>query len=484
MKINHATPLCFVDLETTGTSPRHHRVIEIGIVRVEWGVVVQEYRTFLNPEEPVPSFITSLTGISSAMLVNAPQFADVAHEVAGLLEGAVFVAHNAQFDYNFLSMEYKRLGMSFSYPYFCTAKLSRKLYPKVRGHSADALIARFGLDAGARHRALDDARVLHQFLAALHVAHSPETVYAAIEALVRVRRLPVHVTEDMLTCLPENVGVYRFYGKDNELLYVGKSRRIRTRVRSHFAKDGLSGRGQDMLSEIRRIDHTQTAGELGALILETHLIKTLGPVYNIREREKRALCVAREYTSDDGYQCVALEYVDTIDQTLQLSTVSLFCTKEQAKDTLNLLAREFELCPYLLALEHGAPCFAHQLERCRGACVGSEKPRHYNKRFREAFDTRRLKTWPYQGPVLIEERLPDGNGEVFLVDNWRLLAALHMEDGEWCEFIPATLCFDYDVYKILARELTRRRTRAVVREVTTREADALLGSAVVPSVIL
>jgi len=298
----------------------------------------------------------------------------------------------------------------------------------------------------------------------------------AIHELVRVRRLPMHVKESMITKLPESPGVYLFYGKQDELLYVGKSRRIRTRVRSHFTKDGLSGRGQDMLSEIRRIEHIETGGELGALILESHLIKEHGPVYNVRERERHALCIARQGEGEHGHAVVRIEYVDALTHGHEGAVLSIFKTKKQAQEQLAVLAKEHNLCPYLLDIEQRAPCFAHQLDACQGACVGKEKPRHYNKRFEAAFTSRRISTWPYAGLVGIEERSVDGTGELFIVDNWRLLAALHYEDGEWHEFVPARFQFEYDIYKILARELTRRNVKVVVRELTSTEEYEFLGA--------
>lgn len=478
MQIDPTTPLAFVDLETTGTSPRRHRVIEVGIVRVEGGEVVREYKTLVNPGELVPSFITGLTGISTAMLQGAPQFDDVAFEVAELLEGALFVAHNAPFDYGFLGEEFRRLGIEFSYPYLCTAKLSRELFPKEKQHNLESIIERYGFTFESRHRALDDARVLHQLLGHARASLGDEQVFAAMQEMVRVRRLPLHVKESDVTKLPERPGVYFFHGKKDELLYVGKSRKIRTRVRSHFSADALSGRGRDMLSEIRRIEYQETVSELGALLLESHLIKTRAPVYNIRERERHALCLAREYTDAAGYSRVELGYADTIERGEETSILGVYKSTKQAKELLTALVKDYALCPALLGLEkiESSPtregsraCFSHQLEGCVGACAGTEKPRHYNKRFREAFDKQRLKHWPYAGPVAIEEQAPDGGKELFVVDNWRLLAALTLEDGEWAELVPARFRFDYDAYKIFSRELLKKKPKVAVRDLTSVE---------------
>ncbi len=480
MQIDPSTPLVFIDLETTGTSPRHHRVIEVGIVRVEEGEAVKEYKTLLNPGELVPAFVASLTGISTAMLQGAPQFEDVALEIAELLEGALFVAHNAPFDYGFLGAEFRRIGMSFSYPYLCTAKLSRELYPEHRHHNLDTIIERYSLQAGDRHRALDDAKVLHQLLGVMRKELGDERVFEVCQNMVRVRNLPLHIQEEQVARLPELCGVYFFYGKNDELLYVGKSRRIRTRVRSHFSADALSGRGRDMLSEIRRIEYKVTAGELGALLLESHLIKTQLPVYNVRERERKALCLAREHTDATGYSRIAIEYADTIERGEEASIAAVFKSKRQAKEVLGQLAKDHTLCPTLLGLEkpttEKAPCFSAQLEQCQGACAGVEKSRHYNKRFRSAFSHHRIKAWPFAGPVAIEEKNLDGSGELFVVDNWRLLTALHLEDGEWQEFVPARFRFDYDAYKIFSRELLRRKPKVQVRELTSVEQAWLEGA--------
>lgn len=475
MQIDPTTPLAFVDLETTGTSPRHHRVIEIGIARVEDEEVVQRYRTFVDPGTLVPPFITSLTGISSAMLVDVPQFKEVAFEVAEMLAGALFIAHNAPFDYGFLSEEFKRIGVAFSYPYLCTAKLSRALFPKQHRHNLDTIIEKFALDAGARHRALDDALVLYQFLQVVREQLGESVLHEAMQEIVRVRRLPYHMKEDMLTALPERPGVYSFYGKDNELLYVGKSRKIRTRVRSHFAHDGLSGRGKDMLSEIRRIDHKETAGEFGALLLELHLIRTLKPTYNVRKQDRHALCLARECTNEHGYTHIVLDRADTIDLGKEKNIAAVFTTKHQAHEVLGELAEEYGLCLHLLGIEEDIPCSAQQLEKCKGACVGKEKPRHYNKRVREAFVDHRLKPWPFTGPVGIEESAIDGTGQLFVIDNWRLLAALQFEDGAWQEFVPAHFHFDYDTYKIFSRELLKKRPKVIIRQLTTNEEALLQG---------
>ena len=149
-----------VDLETTGGAPyRGHRVTEVAAVRMRGdGQIVDEFETLLNPDRYIPPFITQLTKISPAMVENAPRFADVARDVQRILHGAVFVAHNAQFDHGFLGMELGRCGLPLEGRTLCTVRLARKTVPEVQSRSLDSLMYFFGVDNAARHRAMGDAR--------------------------------------------------------------------------------------------------------------------------------------------------------------------------------------------------------------------------------------------------------------------------------------------------------------------------------------
>ncbi len=156
-------PLVFIDIETTGMGPQNSRVLEIGALRVEDGQVVKTYKQLINPEEPVPSFITGLTGINGSDVHGAPTFGEVAHELSELFNGAIFVAHNVSFDYGFIKAEFARLGQLFAQDRICTVRLSRKLYPAQRSHRLDEVIRIHGYDVESRHRAYDDAEILYKF---------------------------------------------------------------------------------------------------------------------------------------------------------------------------------------------------------------------------------------------------------------------------------------------------------------------------------
>ena len=150
---------CVVDLETTGGSPfRGHRVTEVAAVCVSNGKITDTYATLVNPARAIPRMITALTGISPEMVVDAPYFHQVAPRVAETIGGRVFVAHNAAFDWRFLTHEMQSAnGTTPAGRQLCTVRLARKLLPELPSRGLDSLALYFGVEIESRHRALDDA---------------------------------------------------------------------------------------------------------------------------------------------------------------------------------------------------------------------------------------------------------------------------------------------------------------------------------------
>lgn len=148
-----------VDVETTGRGPwLGSRIVEIAIVEAQGGRVVDEYETLVNPGHAIPGMITSLTGITTAMVAAAPYFEHVADEVRARLEGRVFVAHNATFDWTFVSAELVgALGDAPDVPRLCTVRMCRRLVTGLRHRNLDVLARHFGIENHARHRAHGDA---------------------------------------------------------------------------------------------------------------------------------------------------------------------------------------------------------------------------------------------------------------------------------------------------------------------------------------
>lgn len=457
-----APAIAFVDLETTGTTPTGDRVTEIGIVRVAGGEFVDEWSSLVNPGCTIPEDIQVLTGITNAMVRDAPTFAELRREVLERLAGHLFVAHNARFDYGFLKNEFRRLDIAFSAEVLCTVRLSRRLYPEAVGHGLDALIARHGLHeaiapAGAaragRHSALGDARALWHFVQAAYRDRDPAQIEAAVKRLLKTPSLPPQLAPDALEGLPEGPGVYRFYGVNDLPIYIGKSVNLRSRIRSHFSADHRSANDIRLSGEIRRIEVDETAGELGALLREARLVKDLLPLHNYRLRRKANACFVRLPDLRAPPEIVTLKDIDWAARDAGGETLfGPFASRVHVRQRLEELAGEHGLCWRQLGWEkRGGPCFARQVRRCRGACIGEETPEMHHLRLATALAPHRVADWPWPGRVVVRERHPDGRfEEAHVFDRWCHLGTARSEDD--LAGLAQARCeidFDPDVYRIL-----------------------------------
>ena len=483
--------LTFVDVETTGMSPQSDRVIEVGILRVEDGEVVAQYNKLLNPETYIHPFVQTLTGISPVELEKAPTFEQEKDEIYELLQDSVFVAHNVRFDYAFLKGEFNRFEMPFTAKQLCTAKLSRLLFPSERRHGLTALIERFGFTCEHRHRAFDDARVLWQFFQKIHADFQPDKVAEALTKVMKRPSLPPHLDPAILDTLPESPGVYEFYDKDRTLLYVGKAIDVRSRVLSHFTNDYTSTKELSMSRQVNDIKVIPTAGELGALIRESYLVKTKQPIYNRQLRRIRQLILLKKTTTPEGFDTVKLEVATDINAHELDQIMGMFKSKKQATTFLEFICEKYSLCKAILGLEPVAPaplaansqarqplgntqgrgrattkrkvsrpCFGYHLGTCNGACKGEEKAIKYNMRFLLAFAENRITPWYFDKPIeIVETSRETGRTERFVLDKWCILTSnpndpnSHPNDpNENTEENPEYI-FDIDTYKIIARYL-------------------------------
>jgi len=190
------TDLTFIDIETTGLSPVRDRVIEIGVLRMKNGRITKRYETLVNPDCNLPPEITMLTGITARQLENAPLFSRVADDLEELLDDSIFVAHNARFDYSFIRSEFARLERSFRAEVLCTAKLSRRLFPRFRRHNLDSIIDRFGFTCDLRHRAFSDANVLAEFYKLAKKQFGEEVLTDAVMHVTKSTALPRTISRD------------------------------------------------------------------------------------------------------------------------------------------------------------------------------------------------------------------------------------------------------------------------------------------------
>jgi DNA polymerase-3 subunit epsilon len=438
-----------IDLETTGGQPTQDRITEIAIFIHDGTQVVDQYSTLLNPGRPIPFFITQLTGITDAMVRDAPKFHEVARRIVEITEGCVFVAHNVRFDYSFLKKEFADLGYNYSRKTLCTVRLSRSLIPGQPSYSLGKLCQNIGIPLEGRHRAAGDAaatailfdrllKITQQedalasptisaadTLAAVDAnapsgqkpakQPSPKRI-AAVQQAIKTALLPPNITPEMVAALPQEAGVYYFHNEQGEVIYVGKSINIYKRIQQHFAIDYKSRKSLEFKNSISDITWELTGSELVALLYESHEIKRLKPLYNRQQRRSVFPAGIFLRTDEQGYK--RLYYGRADDHAVSHPLIAL-TNQFKAKGFLFHKVAKYNLCQKLCELykTQGA-CFDYQVHRCKGACLGLEAPEEYNKRVEEAIESF---TYEHSSFVVIGKGRTELEKTVVVVEHGRYL---------------------------------------------------------------
>ncbi len=391
------------DTETTGVDAARNRIIEIAAVKVQGGRVVDRFEQLINPGQAVPRRITELTGISTAMLVDQPPPEDVLPRYLDFLGDGVLVAHNLAFDRAFLDAELGRLGWPpLENPGLCTVRLARRLLRGLRSKSLGSVASFYGLTQQGRHRAAGDAEMTAQILLRFLARITFETGLETLDELLafqyrtytRGKGAPKHLSrlrETVLPRLPDRPGVYFMHDADGAIIYIGKARSLRDRVRSYFT--GIEGHAEhirSMVAAVRDITWEETGSELAALLLESKLIKANRPRFNRAQRRYRNRPFLRldvtepfpriswqAYVSDDG-----AEYFGPLGGRRQAERVveviqRYYRLRECDDDTL---ARGHR-CLYAEMGRCGAPCeggaaaegYATEVERVRDFLTGRDR---------------------------------------------------------------------------------------------------------------
>jgi DNA polymerase III subunit epsilon len=456
--------LAFVDIETTGCTLGVHRVIDVAVIGVTGGELDFEWQSLVNPGVPVSAGITALTGIDTDMLVDAPRFEDIAKELRARLAGRVFVAHNVRFDYGFIRREFARLESEWRSPSLCTVRLSRALYPEMPRHNLDAVMEHHGITVAQRHRAMPDAQVLFAFWRKVRAAWSREHLQNALDLASLRATLPAALSPDLADDLPEAPGVYRLFGAGEDgretLLYIGKANVLRERVLDHFRAGARDAKALKLAAQVNRVEWTETAGVLGASLLEAREVRETQPLYNRHSRDSGDRLTWLFDAAGAAPQLVCLDA-----QVLHSGNAfGTYRAERDARRALESLARAHRWCLKLLGLESSAgSCVGFQMGRCNGACVGKESAGVHLARVQIGMLPLRLKQWPHAGPMVMRE----GAGrhvQYHVIDGWQHLATFDGDDAAdlLSEFGRSTrrsgnARFDIDGYRILTRHLAAAR---------------------------
>lgn len=372
-------PYVVLDLETTGGSAMFDRVLEIGAIRVQNGVVQGRLSTLIDPGVAVPPIVTRITGLTSAAVRGQPRLEAVLPELRRLVDGAVVVAHNASFDCTFLSAAFARAGIPWDGPRLCTLRLARRLIPGLHSYKLDSLCAYLGFSFVQRHRATPDAQATLAVLRHLLAAAADRGI-DTLASLQRLQSQPVtrkrrkgRVDEALVASLPTGPGVYLLKDHRGQVVYVGKSVNVRARVRTHLRPSGTAqGSAQPRLRRrlplIADVEAIETRSELEALLLESKLVKRYLPEAN---------SLLRDY---QDYPFIKIDLNDPyprLEATRERPTDGLayfgpFRRASMVSSAVVFLNEQLGLRQCTGSLSAGQPaCALLEMKKCLGPCVGA-----------------------------------------------------------------------------------------------------------------
>ncbi|NND73236.1 MAG: DEDD exonuclease domain-containing protein [Rhodothermales bacterium] len=382
MDLSDAT-FVVVDTETTGTRPGHNRVIEIGAVKIADGQIIDTYQQLINPGTSIPYQITRLTGISNAMVYSEPAIGSILDSFVEFLGDGVFVAHNARFDKRFINAALRRTGRPpMRNKTLCTARLARRLLSGLKSKGLTSLADFYSIRIVNRHRAFDDAEatghILIRLLDKIRIQVESPSLADVLAMQMRpyksARPQPSHIKKiknEILVDLPSRSGVYFMYDGSGEVVYVGKAKNLKSRVRSYFnAIEAHPPKTRELTRVVRNVTWMETGNELNALLQESKLIKQLQPRFN------RAL---KRYGRKPFIKLDTSHGCPTIESTYQVvddgaEYYGPVQGGRYARFLVDLINQVYQLreCDET-TFAQGKPCMYYEIGRCIGPCTGEVK---------------------------------------------------------------------------------------------------------------
>ncbi len=369
-----------VDIETTGSYAAANGITEISIHLSDGKEVTGKYQTLINPGQPIPPYISAMTGITDSMVADAPHFEEVAENIFNLLQDKIFIAHNVNFDYSFVKSHLREAGFDLSAQKLCTVRLSRKIFPGFTSYSLGKLSHSLGITINDRHRASGDAeataKIFHLLLQNDREQHIPKSLQRNSKEWI----LPPHVPKEQFDALPYTPGVYYFHNEKGKVVYVGKANNIRYRVNSHFSNNSESRQKQNFMRNVHAISFRDCATELMASILESAEIKMKWPAFNSSQKRWEDVYGIFQFEDQNGYLRLAIDK-----NRKRLHPVYTFHYLVDGHSVMRKLIRDFGLCPILCFMQKGeGNCEEVSEGNCRGACRQQEAAEKYNERVKEA----------------------------------------------------------------------------------------------------
>jgi DNA polymerase-3 subunit epsilon len=365
-----------VDIETTGGNAGSGSITEIAIIISDGKTVLDKYTSLVNPLQPIPLFIEKLTGITDAMVSQAPTFSQIAREVFEILQDKIFVAHNVNFDYSFIAHQLNQQGFKFTSQKLCTVRLSRKVFEDLPSYSLGNLCRSLEIKLIDRHRAMGDAEattmLFHRILEQDKGMHTKSMLKKGSGDAY----LPIHLSSENLEQMPDTPGIYYFHDAKGKIIYVGKAKRLKKRVISHFSNNDISKRKQDLMRMVHKISFKECGNELMMSVMESIEIKRIWPLFNRSQKKFENRFGICSYTDQRG-----ILRLGVVKKKKNIITHTSFPMQLDGMRILNKLIRIHNLCPKMCFLQQeNVQCVGIEESFCEGICAEKEDIPRYNKK--------------------------------------------------------------------------------------------------------
>lgn len=371
---------CFsvLDVETTGINSSHNNIIEIGIIKVQNNIVIDQFSSFINPGRAIPIFITNLTGITDDDVYDAPFFEDVAFDISEFLQDSIVVGHNLPFDMGFIKREMRLAGIQNFQPLqLCTLKLARRIFPQLKSKSLGNVAHHLAIKVEDAHRATGDAEATAKILYKLIDAIKNETSINNLKELIEYQfspstgmkrpKLSKKMNSD-LAVVPNNPGIYYFLNAKGEVIYVGKAKSLRERIRSYLT-DSTQRKSKKILDKASRIKTETTNSELTALLTEAEMIKALKPKFNkLLKKYSSKYYIKFEMTNHFPKVSITSDFdFDGNDY------FGLYVSRRKAQKIIEVIDKTFSLreCEEK-EFKQKRGCFLSEIGRCTEPCVNND----------------------------------------------------------------------------------------------------------------
>lgn len=380
-----------LDFETTGTSSRFGRAIEIGIARMKNGKIIDTYSSLINPGCQIPYQITTITGITNDDVLNAPYFEDIVDEVESFINDSILVAHNLPFDLSFLRAEFKRADKDVNeLPKICTLKLARKMYPALPSKSLGNLVKHFKIRHAHAHRALGDATVTAKLLNKMlfeledsyHIENTSQLInFINLPQQKSYRMLKKKLSDDF-SSLPSSPGIYFFKDSKDKIIYVGKAKSLKERVRNYFSSNAVR-KAKKIVRMASRLGYQNTNTELTALITESELIKKHRPRLNT---------LLKKYGHSYFLKIDNEKLAPKISSTSQFDFdgndyFGPFSSRDSIKSIMEIIDKSFKLreCTEK-EFKKRKRCYLADIERCTAPCEVKTEQKIYKHELEKVYE--------------------------------------------------------------------------------------------------